>query len=67
MLEERKFHVITDEKKILHVRIQEEIECHQDKLFFISEFITDVRHISGLENIVTDTFISCRYYRVDTN
>jgi len=36
MLEERKFHVITDEKKTLHVRIQEEIESNVIKTNYSS-------------------------------
>ncbi|KAG5321131.1 POL4 protein, partial [Pseudoatta argentina] len=57
MLEGRNFHVIADHKPLIYAfkKKSEQMSPRQTRhLLFISEFTTDVRHVSGAENIVAD-------------
>ena len=58
MLEARQFTILTDHKPLTFAFHQKRDRCsprqfnHQD---YISQFTTDIRHISGRENVVADT------------
>ena len=57
MLEGRNFHVITDHKPLIYAfkKKSDQMSPRQTRhLLFISEFTTDVRHVSGADNIVAD-------------
>jgi cleavage and polyadenylation specificity factor subunit 1 len=57
MLEARHFVVFTDHKPLIFAFHQKKDKCSPrqfNQLDFISQFTTDIRHISGQENIVAD-------------
>lgn len=58
LLEGRTFTVLTDHKPLIHVFNKKPSEKDTPRrirqLMFISEFTTDIRHISGSENVVAD-------------
>jgi cleavage and polyadenylation specificity factor subunit 1 len=56
MLEARHFTIFTDHKLITYVFQQKWDKCsmHQfNHLDFVSQFTTDIRHISGQDNVIT--------------
>lgn len=56
-LEGRVFHVFTDHKPIIYAlaaRSDRYSPRQQRHLSFISEFTTDIRHVSGVDNVVAD-------------
>jgi cleavage and polyadenylation specificity factor subunit 1 len=58
MLEARHFIVLTDHKPLTFAFHQRKDKCSPrqfNQLDFISQFTTDIRHISGQDNIVADT------------
>ena len=58
MLEARHFTILTDHKPLTFAFHQKRDKCSPrqfNHLDFISQFTTDIRHISGQENIVADT------------
>ena len=58
MLEARHFSILTDHKLLTFAFHQKRDKCspHQfNHLDFISQFTTDIRHISGQDNVVADT------------
>jgi cleavage and polyadenylation specificity factor subunit 1 len=58
MLEARHFIVLTDHKPLTFAFNQKKDKCSPrqfNQLDFISQFTTDIRHISGQDNIVADT------------
>jgi hypothetical protein len=61
MLEARHFTILMDHKPLTFAFHQKRDKCsprQNNYLDFISQFTTDIRHISGLDNIVAGTF-SC--------
>ena len=57
LIENRPLTIFTDHKPITHAisRISPALNARQDRqLAYISEFSTDIRHINGAENIVSD-------------
>ena len=57
MLEGRKFTIYTDQKPLIYAFKQNPDKCSPRQwrhLDFISQFSTDVRHVSGVDNIVAD-------------
>jgi cleavage and polyadenylation specificity factor subunit 1 len=57
MLEARHFIIFTDHKPITYAFQQKRYKCSLrqfNHLDFISQFSTDVRHISGQDNVVAD-------------
>jgi cleavage and polyadenylation specificity factor subunit 1 len=57
MLEARHFTIFTDHKPITYAFQQKRDKCSPrqfNHLDFISQFTTDVRHISGQDNVVAD-------------
>jgi len=59
MLEARHFNILTDHKPLTFAFHQKRDKCSPrqfNQLDFISQFTTDIRHISGRNNIVADTF-----------
>ncbi|KMQ85927.1 pol polyprotein [Lasius niger] len=64
MIEGRNFHIITDYKPLVYAfkKKADQMSSRQTRqLLFISEFSTDIRHITGTENIVADALS-----RIDT-
>jgi cleavage and polyadenylation specificity factor subunit 1 len=58
MLEARHFTILTDHKPLTFAFHQKRDKCSPrqfNHLDFIAQFTTDIRHISGRDNIVTDT------------
>ena len=58
MLEDRHFTILTDHKPLTFAFHQKRDKCSPrqfNQLDFISQFTTDIRHISGQDNIVADT------------
>jgi cleavage and polyadenylation specificity factor subunit 1 len=58
MLETRHFTIFTDHKPITYAFQQKRDKCSPrqfNHLDFIAQFTTDVRHISGQDNVVADT------------
>jgi cleavage and polyadenylation specificity factor subunit 1 len=58
MFEARHFVVFTDHKPLIFAFHQKKDKCSPrqfNQLDFISQFTTDIRHISGQDNIVADT------------
>ncbi|UYV84107.1 hypothetical protein LAZ67_X001199 [Cordylochernes scorpioides] len=58
MLEGREFYIFTDHKPLVYAFKQNNEKAsprQQRQLQYISQFSTDIRHISGKENIVADT------------
>ena len=58
MLEARHFTILTDHKPLTFAFHQKRDKCSPrqfNHLDFISQFSTDIRHISGQDNIVADT------------
>ena len=58
MLEGRKFHVQTDHKPLIHAlrRVSTPWSARQTRhLAYIAEYTSDIRHISGTDNVVADT------------
>jgi hypothetical protein len=58
MLEARHFTILTDRKPLTFTFHQKRDKCSPrqfNHLDFISPFTTDIRHISGQDDIVTDT------------
>ena len=61
-LEAREFHVLTDHKPLTH-----SLKCKPDRhsprqvrhLDFISQFTTDIRHVTGTGNLVADALSCC--------
>ena len=59
MLETRHFTILTDHKPLTFAFRQKRDKCSPrqfNQLDFISQFTTDIPHISGQDNIVADTF-----------
>jgi hypothetical protein len=57
MLEARHFTIFTDHKPLTYAFKQKRDKCSQrqfNHLDFIAQFTTDIRHISGQENVVAD-------------
>ena len=57
MVEARSFVVFTDHKPLTYTFLQKPEKCsprHFRHLDFIGQFTTDIRHVRGEENIVTD-------------
>jgi cleavage and polyadenylation specificity factor subunit 1 len=57
MLEARHFVIFTDHKPITYAFQQKRDKCSPrqfNRLDFVSQFTTDIRHISGRENVVAD-------------
>ena len=57
MLEARHFMIFTDHKPLIYAFHQRRDKCSPrqfNHLDFISQFTTDIRHISGQDNIVAD-------------
>ena len=56
-LEAREFHVLTDHKPLTH-SLNSKPDCHSPRqvcqLDFISQFLTDIRHIAGRGNPVAN-------------
>jgi cleavage and polyadenylation specificity factor subunit 1 len=58
MLEARDFTILTDHKPLTYAFHQKRDNCsprHFNHLHIISQFTTDIRHISGQGNIEADT------------
>ena len=55
-IEGHQFHVLTDHKPLIFA-----LQSHSDK-YFISQFTSDIRHVSGTENCVADALS-----RIETN
>ena len=58
MLETRYFTILTDQKQLTFAFHQKMDKCpprHFNHLDFISQFTTDIRHISGQDNIIAET------------
>ena len=58
MLEARHFTILTDHKPLIFAFQQKRDKCSPrqfNHIDYISQFTTDIRHISGQENIVADT------------
>jgi cleavage and polyadenylation specificity factor subunit 1 len=58
MLESGHFIIFTDHKPITYAFQQKRDKCSPrqfNHLHFVSQFITDIRHISGQYNVVADT------------
>jgi len=59
MLEGQVFIIFTDHKPLIHAFSQKREKLppiQLNQLSFISEFSTDIRHLSGMDNVVADTF-----------
>ena len=60
MLEVRQFTIFTDHKPLIYAFLQES-ESLSPRLFrcldFISQFATNLKHLSGLENVVADSLL----------
>lgn len=57
-IEGRTFHILTDHKPLVHVFFQKPETATPMRIRmanFISQFTTDIRHVSGPDNIVADT------------
>jgi cleavage and polyadenylation specificity factor subunit 1 len=64
MLEGRHFTIFTDHKRITHAFQQNRDNCSPrqfNHLDFVAQFTTDIRHISGQDNVVADAL-----YRVES-
>ena len=56
-LEDRRFHILSDHKPLtycLSANSERSSPCQIRQLAYISEFTTDIRHISGSENLPAD-------------
>jgi cleavage and polyadenylation specificity factor subunit 1 len=63
MLEARHFTISTDHKLLIYAFQQKKDKCSPrlfNHLDYISQFTTDIRHISGQDNIVADTLDPAR-------
>ncbi|GBM42481.1 Transposon Tf2-11 polyprotein [Araneus ventricosus] len=54
MLEGRHFSIYTDQKLIIYAFKQNPNKCSPRSLNLISQYSTDIRHVQGSQNIVTD-------------
>jgi cleavage and polyadenylation specificity factor subunit 1 len=57
MLEARHFTIFTDHKPISYAFQQKREKCspwHFNQLEFVAQFTTDIKHISGQDNVVAD-------------
>ena len=57
MIEGRQFHIFTDHKPLIYAfrqKLDKSAPCQIRQLDFISQYTTDIRHISGTENITAD-------------
>jgi cleavage and polyadenylation specificity factor subunit 1 len=64
VLEARHFTIFTDHKPITYAFQQKRDRCsprHFNHLDFVAQFTTDIKHISGQDNVVADAL-----FRVDS-